>query len=658
MAKCEMGETAVSGGQSFGYDANGNMTSRTDLTGAYTQDFDVENRLTSVTKIGVGTTTFAYDASGQRVKTVQPDGRILYTPFPTYEEEVWPVAATTPIVTLTANGQTAVTIPPNTAYALQWQASNAFACEAGGSWSGSRPTSGSETMPGFSSGSRTYSLTCFNSAGSTSQTVTVTIGNLPAVTFTANGSYPNLPLKPGASFTLAWSSSGATTCVASGSWSGGKPTSGSQLMPGFSIGSRTYTLTCSNSYGATTRSIVATVMTIDPCGGSICLETSSTASTMALVTEGQTVIQRSTYSLAGQAIAVRVAGSPLATNNGLFYLYSDHASALLSTGLGSASAIVTSGGQKVNETRYLPFGGYRSGGPNALTDRGFTGQKENMELGLLYYNARFYAPGLGRFLSADSIVPNPTNPQSLNRYSYTRNSPLNLIDPTGHRDCGANDDCSKPLSHEPLPLPHWFPSIAPSGLTDRPYGSPEFNESGPGGQQAYDGLKTLQEEGGGWWGEIIDAQEAMMLALNHEFGNLWEEYGGPIHETLEVSSNRYESFCSGGTWSTECFNGFWAYIHPITDLGVHAADRNNARTNERYENPDFFEILSVAADNILTGNVQGSKAPFQYGNAVNDMPAFLNGDRKAYWMHIYYSNGNPYQIFVILTSGQHTGTLE
>ncbi|MBK8935060.1 MAG: hypothetical protein IPM76_22645 [Chloroflexi bacterium] len=132
---------------------------------------------------------------------------------------------------------------------------------------------------------------------------------------------------------------------------------------------------------------------------------------MAVVTESQMVIQRSTYSLAGQAIAVRVAGSPLATNNGLFYLYSDHASALLSTSLGSASALVTGGGQKVNETRYLPFGGYRSGGPSTLTDRGFTGHKENMtDLGLIYMNARFYAPGLGRFLSADSIVPNPANP--------------------------------------------------------------------------------------------------------------------------------------------------------------------------------------------------------------------------------------------------------
>ena len=309
-----------------------------------TLDYSYGSQPLAVTAVSGGQ-SFAYDASGQRVKTVQPDGRILYTPFPTYEEEVWPVAATTPIVTLTANGQTAVTIPPNTAYALQWQASNAFACEAGGSWSGSKPLNGSQNFKGFNSGSRTYSLTCSNVSGSTSRSVTVQIG------------YGfDLPL----------------------------------------------------------------AVVIVPLDGP---------------TSGQTTIQRSTYSLAGQAIAVRVAGSPLATNNGLLYLYSDHASALLSTSLGSASALVTSGGQKVNETRYLPFGGYCSGGPNAITDRGFTGQKENMEMGLLYYNARFYAPGLGRFLSADTIVPNPTNPQSLNRYSYTRNSPLNLIDPTGHREC-------------------------------------------------------------------------------------------------------------------------------------------------------------------------------------------------------------------------------
>jgi hypothetical protein len=55
-------------------------------------------------------------------------------------------------------------------------------------------------------------------------------------------------------------------------------------------------------------------------------------------------------------------------------------------------------------------------------------------VGLYDYGARFYDPALGRFLQPDSIVPSPTDPQSLNRYSYVRNNPLNLIDPSGHDD--------------------------------------------------------------------------------------------------------------------------------------------------------------------------------------------------------------------------------
>ncbi|MDY7076034.1 MAG: RHS repeat-associated core domain-containing protein [Chloroflexota bacterium] len=53
-------------------------------------------------------------------------------------------------------------------------------------------------------------------------------------------------------------------------------------------------------------------------------------------------------------------------------------------------------------------------------------------IGLMDYNARFYDAALGRFISADTIVPNAANPQDLNRYAYVRNSPLNYRDPSGH----------------------------------------------------------------------------------------------------------------------------------------------------------------------------------------------------------------------------------
>ncbi len=46
--------------------------------------------------------------------------------------------------------------------------------------------------------------------------------------------------------------------------------------------------------------------------------------------------------------------------------------------------------------------------------------------------ARYYDATIGRFISPDTIVPNPANPQSLNRYSYCYNNPLKYIDPSGH----------------------------------------------------------------------------------------------------------------------------------------------------------------------------------------------------------------------------------
>jgi len=49
----------------------------------------------------------------------------------------------------------------------------------------------------------------------------------------------------------------------------------------------------------------------------------------------------------------------------------------------------------------------------------------------MYYGARYYDAALGRFTQPDTIVPNPYNPQDLNRYTYTRNNPLRYTDPSG-----------------------------------------------------------------------------------------------------------------------------------------------------------------------------------------------------------------------------------
>ncbi len=129
------------------------------------------------------------------------------------------------------------------------------------------------------------------------------------------------------------------------------------------------------------------------------------------------------YYFGGQRIAMRQGGV-------VYYLHGDH--------LGSTS--VASNGAGVAHARrwYHPYGSQRAAAGDLPTDLRFTGQREDAGFGLYDYHARFYDPALGRFISADTIVPDPANPQDFNRYAYVRNNPLKYVDPSGHCIPGVN----------------------------------------------------------------------------------------------------------------------------------------------------------------------------------------------------------------------------
>src|SRR5438045_4575966 len=68
----------------------------------------------------------------------------------------------------------------------------------------------------------------------------------------------------------------------------------------------------------------------------------------------------------------------------------------------------------------------------SMTSIGYTGQRQETEVGLMFYGARFYDPVLSQFLSADSLAPDPTASRSRDRYGYALNNPLSNTDPSGH----------------------------------------------------------------------------------------------------------------------------------------------------------------------------------------------------------------------------------
>jgi RHS repeat-associated protein len=67
-----------------------------------------------------------------------------------------------------------------------------------------------------------------------------------------------------------------------------------------------------------------------------------------------------------------------------------------------------------------------------LTDRGYTGHEHFFSVGIIHMNARIYDPVLRSFLSCDSMISNPDNPQNYNRYAYALNNPLMYVDYDGN----------------------------------------------------------------------------------------------------------------------------------------------------------------------------------------------------------------------------------
>lgn len=116
----------------------------------------------------------------------------------------------------------------------------------------------------------------------------------------------------------------------------------------------------------------------------------------------------------------------------VYYLHPDH--------LRSVS-VVTKDGEVVSRESYYPYGTERVSEGVSPTEKGYTGQiSDQIQTGLMYYNARYYNPLLSIFTQPDQV-------RGGNRFAYANGNPIKYADPTGNEPsvsdcaimpCGSN----------------------------------------------------------------------------------------------------------------------------------------------------------------------------------------------------------------------------
>ena len=156
----------------------------------------------------------------------------------------------TPTLVLTAS---APSVNAQTPLELTWTSSNTTSCAASGAWSGSQRVSGNSSVTPSAAGVDNYTLVCAGPGGSVTQSVTVTVRPVVALSLSVS------QVAVGASAALNWTSPGATGCTASGAWTGSLPAQGSSSVAPAAPGAYTYKLDCTSTTGDASQSATLTV---------------------------------------------------------------------------------------------------------------------------------------------------------------------------------------------------------------------------------------------------------------------------------------------------------------------------------------------------------------------------------------------------------------
>lgn len=193
-----------------------------------------------------GSYTYALDCTGPSGSASGSATLTVNVPPPSVQLSVSPATITV--------GQSAT---------LTWTSWQLTSCTASGPWSGSVALNGTRSVSPSAPGTYTYTLSCLSdSKGSRSGSATLTVAPAsgpapaapPTVSISAATESPSC-IDSGQPTTLTWSSTGATSCTATGAWAGSVAPSGSEsVFPGAAsstaVSTFEYALNCTGSGGS------------------------------------------------------------------------------------------------------------------------------------------------------------------------------------------------------------------------------------------------------------------------------------------------------------------------------------------------------------------------------------------------------------------------
>ncbi len=333
--------------------------------------------------------------------------------------------------------------------------------------------------------------------------------------------------------------------------------------------------------------------------------------------DGTDTIERKYYSTAGMRIAMRTIVND--TTDTLNWLLGDH--------LGSTSMVTDASGVMVSETRYSAFGETRYQNGTLTTDYLYTGQRQEAEIGLYYYVARWYDPAIGRFVQADSVVPDPGSALGFDRYAYSWNNPLNFIDPSGHIPC-MDGDCSIMGGHLPDPVG----SGTPRGHTSTSTATPTTSLRGT------------------WWNGDAAAEWAIANMYGEwEYGE-WNCTNFVSQALLAGGMNEDEEIPGTGWWQGEGYQNdtnswintgyLFSYLSDIKQFDFKKLENSMGTLSQNEEITNQLNAFHARGE-IQTGDIVFFEVNNSWDNGHAAIVTGWDQDSKGNWTPLIVEQSGP-----------------